>query len=272
MSISSNIVIIPDHVLAAKDRLVQQYKESPNINKVLEGIVEPIQVLEDEFYSIYTGIWLDDAIGAQLDGLGKIVGELRLGRSDADYKSAIIAQIGINTSAGEPESILSAIRSLYNPKIIQYSDVYPANYQIYIQSDTFVYNLRMFLRSMTAAGVGDGILTYSKTFPPFVFSEVTNDLFGFDVQSGTAYNQEISQLELDFDGVNIYNLEVNNETTEEDFSGEGFAEVILNKIPFTLNDGSVYDIGDGNNLILSLADATEYYTISEYGGKLVEVL
>ena len=52
------------------------------------------------------------AVGAQLDVLGRIVGEARLGDPDANYRLRIKAGILLNVSSGTPEELLAIFRLL----------------------------------------------------------------------------------------------------------------------------------------------------------------
>ena len=86
-------------------------------------------------YDLYTERSLDTSIGAQLDGIGRIVGLDRDGLDDVDYRATLIIQIQINKAGGEPESIITAIRQLFKTEIIAFKEIYPANYEVYITSD-----------------------------------------------------------------------------------------------------------------------------------------
>jgi hypothetical protein len=263
---------IDNHILEAQGRLVEQYKESNNFKTIIKAIVKPLQILEDEGYKVYSERWIDDAYGKQLDGLGSIVGELRLGRSDVIYREAIITRIGINISGGEPESIINTVRQLFNPNVIDYVDLYPANYQLYIQSDIFIREIRTIIDSLSPAGIGNVILIHGGGSNPFVFSEISTTEIGFDVQSGSFNGEEISELEIAFNELNTYNLDVVIETVLEDFTGEGFAEVILNISNLELDDGSNLMLDDGSILEIKLHNSNEDFSISQYGGELVEVI
>jgi hypothetical protein len=263
---------IANHVQQAQNRLVEQYKESTNLNNFIKSIVDPIQILENETFNVYTNRSINTAVGYQLDGLGKIVGEQRYGRNDDDYRSAIIAQIEINISGGEPESIINAMRQLLRPSVIDYIDIYPAYFQLYLQTDSFIDNLPVLVRSFSPVGIGSGILLQGNSSKPFVFSETSIELANFIMQSGNLPGAELTELELVFTVGNNYNLEVVAESTEEDLTGDGFAEVYLNIANFAFNDGSLWVFDDGSLFELYLIDANEDYIISDFGGRLVEVI
>jgi hypothetical protein len=265
------LIKITDHVDAAKGRLVQQYKESVRFNDLIESLVLPVQEIEDQTDNLYRLRSITTSEGLQLDRIGDMVGELRFGRDDQEYRSAILTRVAINVSGGEPESIITAIRQLLNPLTIDYVDTFPASFQIFIQVDEFIPNLASLIRPLSPAGIGSGILLEGGLNSPFVFSEISSDTFDFIMQSGSFNGEEVTNLELVFTIGNNYNLEIESESTIDDFTGDGFAEVYLTTA-ILLIDGDHYNIGDGDLLSLDLSDANEDYTISTFGGELVEVV
>jgi hypothetical protein len=266
-----SLIKITDHVQQAQDRLVEQYKESVNLNNLIEAVVLPIQDIENQTDELYRLRLISTAYGVQLDKIGTIIGEARFGRNDSDYRSAIITRININVSGGEPESIISAIRQIIGPFTIEYIDIFPAYFQIFMQTVNFVPNVLELIEPLNPAGVGSCILLQGGNESPFVFSELSSEPSEFFVQSGNFNNDEVSDLELVFSIGNDYNLGVEIETITEDLTGDGFAEIYLNEA-ILLIDGAEYDIGDGNLLELDLSEANEDYTVSSFGGELVEVI
>ena len=77
-----------------------------NITKLLTALITPHQSVEDTLQQLRTGLRLDNAVGAQLDLLGKIVGQLRNGLDDDDYRRYIRARISANISDGTVEDLL----------------------------------------------------------------------------------------------------------------------------------------------------------------------
>lgn len=264
------ITKIDDHIELAQDRLVEQYKNSKRLNDLIAALVEPLQHAEDEVFKVYTERWLDKAKGQQLDNIGAIVGEARSGRNDDDYKVAIILRIVINSSGGEPESIITAVKLLVNADKVVYKDIYPANFSLFIQGGQLLSNLEEVVDSLSPAGVGKPILTYSPTDKPFIFTEITNKNEDFFVQTSTGTGRELSGFDVNtVEG--IFGLTVTTENIDDDTFGEGFAEVYINISTLDIG-GFEYDIGDGTILQLDTATENEDYTISEFGGTLTEVI
>lgn len=266
------LIKINNHVGQAEDRLLQQYKESRVFNIFLNAIVAQVQVIEDQCDLLYRERSLLTAYGYQLDGIGKLIGLSRNGRDDEDYRDALISQIEINVSGGEPESIINAIRKILSPKSIDYFDIYPAYYQLFVQTDENANNLASLVQSMTPAGVGKAIVTLGTDNDPFVLVEATTADANFVMQSGNYHNQEISQLEVESTIGDVYDLVVETDAITDDLSGQGLAELTLNTANLNIGNGDIYEVGNNDLLELSLENANEDYTISDFGGELAEVI
>lgn len=105
---------IDDHRGAALDRLVEQFRDKPNIDAFISALVRPIQRLEDALCqllhqrSIPAGGEPLTAVGEQLNVIGRIVGfRGRDGRSDEDYLRLIQAAILANRSEGTLEELIA---------------------------------------------------------------------------------------------------------------------------------------------------------------------
>lgn len=57
----------------ANNRLIQQYKESPNLVALLESHIDEFQVVDDETMNLLFKRDIDTALGANLDVIGRIV-------------------------------------------------------------------------------------------------------------------------------------------------------------------------------------------------------
>ncbi len=95
--------------------LLSQFHESPNLNAIQDAFSEQIAELETVFEQLRN--FIDQAAGAQLDMLGKIVGQKRLSMSDADYKLWINARILLNKSRGIETDLRELLRVLINREV-----------------------------------------------------------------------------------------------------------------------------------------------------------
>ncbi len=100
------------HVEVALARLIARWAadERPNLAVFVRAFAEEVQELEDAIWFVLYGRMLDYAEGAQLDVLGRIVGQLRSGLSDDAYRVHITARIRINRSIGTPADVIDVLR------------------------------------------------------------------------------------------------------------------------------------------------------------------
>lgn len=99
-----------EHVERALARLTQQFRGKTNVEALLSALAAPGQDVEDACWQLLTERTVDEAIGAQLDDLGAIVGEERQSRDDDDYRRFIRARITVNRSTGSANDILTVAR------------------------------------------------------------------------------------------------------------------------------------------------------------------
>ena len=105
---------INDHIQQARARLVEQDKESNNILKFQDSLVEKWQELENLLWDIHAEKNVFTAKYKSLDYLGDIVNEARNYREDEEYRRAIINKIIQNNSTGTPEEIITLISVFIN--------------------------------------------------------------------------------------------------------------------------------------------------------------
>jgi hypothetical protein len=147
-----------NHVAEALDNLVQQFKGSGNLALFITSWVNEVQEqeLEGMWFDLLENRWIATAIGAQLDGLGSIVGEDRQGRPDAEYRVAIIARVGINVGSGTPEQIITYVTTVTDGANVVLAEYFPAALTVRaittltVEEATIIGNL---LKEIKAAGV-----------------------------------------------------------------------------------------------------------------------
>jgi len=106
--------------------LLAQYQDSPRLKSLICSFVERIQELETASLDVYNNvISIETAEGAQLDILGKIVGEARGDRNDAMYRNALRVRILINLSQGTIEDLvqIAALFEQIDLEVGSYVDV-----------------------------------------------------------------------------------------------------------------------------------------------------
>jgi hypothetical protein len=78
-----------------------------NIEKLLAILISPAQDIENALQQLRHYRFVDTATDAQLDIIGRIVGQARLGLADDDYRRYIRARIAANNSTGTVQDLLT---------------------------------------------------------------------------------------------------------------------------------------------------------------------
>jgi hypothetical protein len=102
-----------------------------NLKNLISALcTEQIQDLEDKARELLFRLDIDNSEGTQLDGIGEIVGQSRLGYSDELYRVLIKIRIGINVSEGDVERILTVWKMLTNTTDVKLIESYPASIRL----------------------------------------------------------------------------------------------------------------------------------------------
>lgn len=153
-----------NHVTEGISYLLEQFKGLTNWPKVLTAFLDQIQDLEDMFSDLIGISNIDDAEGDQQDVLGKIVGEARQGRSDADYTPFIKGRVLVNRSYGTSENIIELLTVLNTGTEVVFTPLQPAAYTAYmlqaVASEDVAEQYAEMMQEATMAGV-NGQLLYS---------------------------------------------------------------------------------------------------------------
>jgi hypothetical protein len=100
---------ITDHEARAEATMLSQWQDKPKIMALVRILTSRVQELDDTAWDLYTKRGVDTAEGAQLDILGEIVGQLRLGLDDDDYRRLIRVRILANRAGGKADTITRVI-------------------------------------------------------------------------------------------------------------------------------------------------------------------
>lgn len=173
---------ITTHVQDATNRLIFQYAGKPNIAGLISSLSsEQIQELENILFDIDGRLNIDNSIGAQLDGIGQIVGQPRNGQGDETYRIFLKAKAGQNVSEGDIERVLSIWKLITGGTVVQVIEYFPANVELF--SDVPVPDeLAAEVFELMQNVVGAGIRVVSSVIGsdhPFGF-EGRPDTYGFD--------------------------------------------------------------------------------------------
>lgn len=170
--------IINNHVQAALQRLLTQYQGRTYITGMYTGLVQQIQDLENAIFALDGGrqIWngiSTPAIGAQLDGIGQIVGIARNGLGDQQYVLLIFGKIAENFSDDTITAVLAVIGYIFQAQQVIVSEIYPAGLYVSILQPAIPSNLFPLAKNLVQNAIGAGIklvLTESQTTDVFRFA------------------------------------------------------------------------------------------------------
>lgn len=146
------------------------------VTGMMAAFVDQIQELENESFDVNTGRQLWDgtstpAIGAQLDGIGEIVGLKRNGLGDAEYTLFLFAEIAANFSRATILDIFTCASYLFNTTQIFIQNYEPATVAIEVAGSQLPSSLNAqaaaLLRRVVAGGVG--IIFVAETTQPNAF-------------------------------------------------------------------------------------------------------
>ncbi len=145
------------HVAQAFGLLIEQFKKEPKIQALVRSWLLETQAAEDAGFELLEERSLDTSVGEQLDGIGELVDEPRLGRDDDTYRVQLRARIAINRSNGLTEELLQILRLLLPAgTAIRIDEQPPAAFVVEIEDpiDTVLGDqVARLLRAAKAAGV-----------------------------------------------------------------------------------------------------------------------
>lgn len=136
-------------------RLLERFRGMPVFEALLRIALKRTQHVEDVLWSIYVGVWIDNAVGVQLDNLGDVVGEPRGGRQDTQYRIYIRARIAINRANGKINDTLKVARLiLESTATLTYTPEYPAAYRVDVANTAIsAADIDVLLNQVRPAGV-----------------------------------------------------------------------------------------------------------------------
>lgn len=177
-----------DHIEAGLARLVEQLKGKPKLTALLSIFLGQVQNIEDALWQLYTLRWLDTATGAQLDTLGRIVGEPR-GNSvdDTEYRKRVRARVRTNLSSGTVNDLIAIFVGCFGLQV-EIETQPPAGLSLRITEITTAADVAIylpFLLEAKAAGVSV-VLEWieSEPYETFTFAVSTSTTAFIGIGSG----------------------------------------------------------------------------------------
>lgn len=94
------VLALKQHAEEALERIPRYLSEAPRFRALLESFVEQAEEIEAALQALLNETSIDNAVGAQLDQIGTVVGQVRAGLDDATYRVMLRARILVNKSSG----------------------------------------------------------------------------------------------------------------------------------------------------------------------------
>lgn len=166
---------VTDHVGEMLDVRTEQFRDKERFTNVLRTFGVQIQDIENALQQLIADRALDTAVGAQLDGIGEIVGEERAGRLDADYRVAIRTRISLNLSQGTPEDLISLAQAISGGTNVELTELFPAAFEIRILDSLPSGTDPIRIATVVASGKPAGVqaITIIHVDPPFQYDTGT---------------------------------------------------------------------------------------------------
>ena len=153
-----------DEPISTEDRwerirglLLEQYKDSPNLNGILEQMAAEDQKIEVACQEMLAILDIDAMSGANLDLIGAILCCPRGGLADSAYKVLLKASQGVFDS-GTPERIRTLVKAYSGATRVQYYPKYPAGFKLVLDGIPQISpELDAFIAAKSPSGVGGGL-------------------------------------------------------------------------------------------------------------------
>lgn len=168
---------IDNHVDLAEARVAEQYRLSTHLLGIIDAGAEQVQEIDNALWQLATERYLHsdaeinrvtvnyEAVGAQLDVLGRLLGLTRQNMTDDDYRAALKAQVKVLHSSGTAEEIIAVFYCVEPSSTITVTTWTIASLTCELSlpitaTEALIY--RKFLRRARAAGV-KGILLWRQS-------------------------------------------------------------------------------------------------------------
>lgn len=168
------ITEITTHENDAIDRLITQYSDSTNLQQLIKVYTTQIQEIETVFFDLLNSRTINNSSGQQLDNIGTLIDQDRLGYDDTTYLGLIYNKISQINSEGTIENLISIFNILMNADKISLSEPSTAHVNLYaINSSPLISNndINIAISNSKPTGVSVDLIN------------VQSDYFGFQNDS-----------------------------------------------------------------------------------------
>jgi hypothetical protein len=139
--------------------------------RLIDVYSQRIQEIETALLEVLTETRLANAVGAQLDVIGAIVGRDRSSDTDDRYRDLLAAQIAINLASGTISELLIIVELIVGPTIdLELVELFPAAFEIKAVNQTLPAgqgNIVASVVKQAKAGAVNGVFRWYETDPIF---------------------------------------------------------------------------------------------------------
>lgn len=116
------------HGDSMKEHLIAQFNRKPVLYAILDALGAELDEIEEAATRVKNCRYLDTSVGAQLDGIGRIVDEARRMSDGSDlddtlYRKILKAKILKDTSPGTPEDTITALKTIFPDDKVTLSEI-----------------------------------------------------------------------------------------------------------------------------------------------------
>lgn len=161
-----------------RDRLTNYLRDDHQPGEFIRALLSPFRDVEYLHHQLFDMLSIHRATGKGLDAFGELVKISRLGRSDDEYRLAILARRFSSGGSGTPTEIKRAIRNIAVNTSVKLIDHFPAAFiaQVRGASEGINSTFAPLVGSMADAGV-HGYETHDYGKGGFVLSGVAGKLY-----------------------------------------------------------------------------------------------
>lgn len=188
-----------DHTERALERLPSQWQETEKVKGWLESYTDEVNDVEELLFQLLTERGISTAVGAQLDILGALFDLSRDGRTDTQYRNAILGQASVAGQDGTTEVFMQAMRSHTGSNFVDFWEHLSGDVHALL-GDGFYYNSWLELKDKVPAGVNLRIYADDQ-FDSFQGAEILTNIA--DLQTNGGEDIQVSP-----DGVELFDLQV----------------------------------------------------------------
>lgn len=118
-------VQIADYTVLDKPPYLIEYFQGTDLAAYAAAMDTQYDQIEQACFDLISQLWLDNAIGAQLDVLGVQLNLPRAGLDDTTYRLLLQLKAFIDQGAGTPEAAIAAVRTIMNDPAPAYLALWP---------------------------------------------------------------------------------------------------------------------------------------------------